>query len=99
MLGDFAHLTSLSLVSVSPRDMGTGAHLGEVSIDWYDLQQALYHSSTFQHWYGGRISFIDTGHLVCEVRQSPQKDSLADLAAFVRRIKRKGGASDDRELD
>ena len=57
------------------------------------LHQALYHSSTFQYWYGGRISALGLGHLVCEVRQNLHKKSLADLGAFVRGIKRKSVSS------
>ena len=98
VLGDFAHLTSFSLVSVSPRDLGTGAHLGAVPIDWYNLQNTLYHSATFREWYGGRIRILDLGHLVCEIRQNLHKQSLADLAGFVRGVKRKGAPVGDHEL-
>ena len=47
--GDFSHVTSCNLVSVSFSDLGTGAHLGEEPIDWERLHQAPYHRSTFQY--------------------------------------------------
>ena len=83
ILGDFAHLTSMTLVTVGPRDLGTGAVLGDVPIDWSELHRVLWEGSTFRTYYKGRIPLLDLGHLVCEVRQNVKSSSRDDLSHFV----------------
>ena len=83
IVGDFAHLTSTRLVCVTPTHLGTGAHLGSVEIDWCALRERLNEDSQFRVWFGGKVSLLDLGHLVCEVRQNFKKRFLSEFEAFL----------------
>ena len=66
-----------------------GTYIGDIEIPWEALQTKLYHSRTFQTYYGGRISLAGLGHIVCELRQNCGKEGLEDLAHFVKDLKNK----------
>ena len=98
ILGDLAHLSSNTLVSVKEKDLGTGAHLGSVKLNWHKLRKRLNNSGEFRKWFGGRIKLLDLGHLVCELRQNFKKRNLADFETFLREFSLKrcpGSASAD----
>ena len=64
-------------------DLGCGAHLGGVPIEWEELLATLRASRSFQRYYGRNLILPGLGHLMCELRQNLKKKNLADLAAFV----------------
>ena len=87
--GDFSYLVSQKLVDIAVRDLGHGATLGDVVIPWESLLDTLRNNRVFRRLYGGRITLVGLGHLVCEVRQNVYKRDCRDLSVFVKKF---GGA-------